>query len=633
MSNDDKNSESESNVWASYSDLFTNVAIIFLVMFVFALIKATMSQVKNVQTKIQHENELKAKMSQKEIQKGKERVAKVEKAVEEMREYENIIDKKVQELNTYAKKLQSNKQVLKEMIESQAKQDSMMKAAEEKLMAKQLEVKLKEQELAENQKRIQELNDEVNRIHQDSVLREDNLRRSIASESETVELTKKQLEKVKKEMALKEEKIIQDAALKQKEFEQQLTIKQKQTEEVSSQKQKQLEQQLALKEKQIQDDLLVKQKDLEGQIASMVKKLSDAQSESQKMENALKQEKVYKAGQEKVVNDLRSQLAGIENELMKNREAAGKLAGQKSELDSKLADIGNQRDALKKSYDSLEKQYQGAAADNKSLSEKLAELGSKSSQAEKSANKWKDQFEKQVADLDKLKSQLNESNARFRQLADTMTKLKDSVKNGVALKLQDKFKENGLDAKVDLKTGEVVLLSGEGFNFEKGSARLSKEAKLILKKIIPIYSEVLLGDNKIYSQIDTINMEGHSSPSFGGKYVPPTEKNPEAYSFNMRLSAMRASSVASYLMSKEIGEYPNKEKMKLLLQSVGLAYMKPVAPSPMVRGPASVQVENSNVGQCGPFDCYKSQRVQINFLLKDNMEEIKKIIDANGDIR
>jgi len=602
-------------------------------MFVFALIKATMSQVKNVQTKIQHENELKAKMSQKEIQKGKERVAKVEKAVEEMREYENIIDKKVQELNTYAKKLQSNKQVLKEMIESQAKQDSMMKAAEEKLMAKQIEVKLKEQELAENQKRIQELNDEVNRIHQDSVLREDNLRRSIASESETVELTKKQLEKVKKEMAVKEQKILEDVALKQKEFEQQLTIKQKQTEEVSSQKQKQLEQQLALKEKQIQEDLLVKQKDLEGQIASMVKKLSEAQSESQKMESALKQEKVYKAGQEKVVSDLRSQLAGIEEELMKNREAAGKLAGQKSQLDSKLADIGNQRDALKKNYEALEKQYQGAAADNKSLNEKLAELGSKSSQAEKSANKWKDQFEKQMADLDKLKSQLNESNARFRQLADTMTKLKDSVKNGVALKLQDKFKENGLDAKVDLKTGEVVLLSGEGFNFEKGSARLSKEAKIILKKIIPIYSEVLLGDNKIYSQIDTINMEGHSSPSFGGKYVPPTEKNPEAYSFNMRLSAMRASSVASYLMSKEIGDYPNKEKMKLLLQSVGLAYMKPVAPTPVVRGPASVPIQDSTAGQCGPFDCYKSQRVQINFLLKDNMEEIKKIIDANGDIR
>ncbi len=623
MSNDDKNSESDSNVWASYSDLFTNVAIIFLVMFVFALIKATMSQVKNVQTKIQHENELKAKMSKQEIQKGKERVAKVEKAVEEMRQYENIIDNKVQELNSYAKKLQENKEVLKEMIQSQSKQDSMMKAAEEKLAAKQQEVKSKEQELVENQKRIHELNDEVNRIHQDSVLREETLRRSIASESESVQKTKKQLETVKKEMQFKQEKIENDALVKQQEFEKQVIVKQKE-----------LEQKLAIKEKEIQEDLLVKQKVLEGQIASMTQKLSMAQKESAKMESDLRQEKAYKSGQEKVVSELQTQLAQIDGELKKNKEAAGKLADQKSQLDSKLSDIGHQRDVLKEKYDSLEKQFQGAASDNKALSDKLAELGSKSSQAEKTANKWKDQFEKQMGDLDKLKGQLHESNLRFRQLADTMTKLKDSVKNGVALKLQDKFKQNGLDAKVDLKTGEVVLLSGEGFNFEKGSSRLSKEAKVILKKIIPIYSEVLLGDNKIYSQIDTINMEGHSSPSFGGKYVPPTDINSDAYSFNMRLSAIRASAVASYLMSKEIGDYPHKEKMKLLLQSVGLAYMKPVAPSNnIVRGPASVPALDPNAGQCGPFDCYKSQRVQINFLLKDNMDEIKKIIDGNGDIR
>jgi hypothetical protein len=41
MSDEFKSSESEGGVWASYSDLFTNVAIIFLVMFVFTLIYAT----------------------------------------------------------------------------------------------------------------------------------------------------------------------------------------------------------------------------------------------------------------------------------------------------------------------------------------------------------------------------------------------------------------------------------------------------------------------------------------------------------------------------------------------------------------------------------------------------------------
>ena len=159
--NDDKNPDSESNVWASYSDLFTNVAIIFLVMFVFALIKSTISQFKNVQTKMIHEKELKAKLSEKEIKKGQDRIAKVEKAIGEMRQYEQVIDQKVLELNTYAKKLQENKLVLKEMIESQEKQDSLMKAAEERLEEKQREVTLKEKMISESKERIDVLNEEL----------------------------------------------------------------------------------------------------------------------------------------------------------------------------------------------------------------------------------------------------------------------------------------------------------------------------------------------------------------------------------------------------------------------------------------------------------------------------------------
>ena len=38
--NDDNDNKDDGSVWTSYSDLFTTVAIIFLVMFVFALIKA-----------------------------------------------------------------------------------------------------------------------------------------------------------------------------------------------------------------------------------------------------------------------------------------------------------------------------------------------------------------------------------------------------------------------------------------------------------------------------------------------------------------------------------------------------------------------------------------------------------------
>ena len=39
------------SVWTSYSDMFTTVAIIFLVMFVFALIKSAVNSVKMAKSK------------------------------------------------------------------------------------------------------------------------------------------------------------------------------------------------------------------------------------------------------------------------------------------------------------------------------------------------------------------------------------------------------------------------------------------------------------------------------------------------------------------------------------------------------------------------------------------------------
>ena len=573
MSFDDKNNESDSNVWASYSDLFTNVAIIFLVMFVFALIKATMSQVKSVQTTKKHENELKAKLSKKEIQQGKDRVAKVERAVEEMKQYEQIIDQKVLELNSYAKKLQSNKTVLKEMIESQGKQDSLLKFAEESLSAKQKEILAKDLKINEGHKRIEVLNDEINRIQEDFVKRESLISRSVASEKKEMEASKEKLENVRK-------------------------------------------------------DMILEQKKLESQILATSQELNKAKAEVAKMESELKVEKKLKTSHQEIVGQLNRQLEGIEKELQENKLAAMKLSSDKSQLNSQLHDIGNQQNALKAKYEELERNFTKTNGDKRNLEGELAQLKSKSSETEKNAKKWQDEFENKIVEAEKLKGLLHQSNLRFRQLADTMSKLKDSVKNGVAVKLKEKFDQHNLNAKVDMKTGEVILLSGEGFNFEKGSTRISKEGKALLKKIIPVYSEVLLGDEKVYSQISLINMEGHSSPSFGGKYITPVENHPDAYSFNMRLSALRASSVASYLMSNEIGDYPHKKRMKSLLQSVGMAYMKPIPLDNINRLPAS-----DSRNDCGPWDCYKSQRVQINFLLRDNMEEIKRIIDANGEIK
>lgn len=649
MSQDDKNPESESNVWASYSDLFTNVAIIFLVMFVFALIKATISQVQTAQTKITHNNELKAKLNSKDLQKSKDRIAKVEKAMDEMKNYEEVIDQKVRDLNEYAKKLQENKSVLKEIITSQEKQDSILKVAEEKLQQKEQEIEKKAKELQVTQSRIDQLNDEINRIQNESISRESNDRLQLEQKERLVKAINAELQKIKKESQLTGEELnkrLQEATSNLAKAHSEITqlnqqVNLKSTE--SQNLQKKLSEQLESKNKIIADKSSelssIRQqtenlrKELESRVVNSSKELSSLKQQAEALQNELNKEKNYRGQQESLVSSLKDKLEKIDGELAQSKNSSKKLSDERFNLAKQLDSLGAQHKALLGKYGEVEKQMSGSKKRSGELEKQLKELASKAAAADSTASQWKNKYEGQLGELDKLKGQLNQSNLRFKQLAETLGKLKDAVKNGVALKLRDKFKENGLDAKVDLKTGEVVLLSGEGFNFEKGSAKISKEAKVILKKIIPIYSEVLLGDLKVYNQISTINMEGHSSPSFAGKYVPPSEFNPSAYSFNMRLSAMRASSVASFLMSHEIGDYPHKDKMKMLLQSVGMAYMRPVARDEVFRGPASLDTQEAGSNGCGPWDCYKSQRVQINFLLKDNMEEIKKIIDTNGEIK
>ena len=649
MSQEDKNPESESNVWASYSDLFTNVAIIFLVMFVFALIKATISQVQTAQTKITHNNELKAKLNSKDLQKSKERIAKVEKAMDEMKTYEEVIDQKVRDLNEYAKKLQENKTVLKEIISSQEKQDSILKVAEEKLQQKEQEIEKKSKELQVTQSRIDQLNDEMNRIQNESISRETNDRLELEQKEKLVKAITSELQKIKKESQVTGEELnkrLQEATANLVKAQSEITQLSQQVNSKSNESQslqKQLSEQIESKNKIIADKsselASIRQqtdslrKELESRVVNSSKELSTLKQQAQALQNELNKEKTYRGQQESLVSSLKDKLEKIDGELAQSKNSSKKLSDERFNLAKQLDSLGAQHKALLGKYGEVEKQMSDSKQRCGELENQLKELASKAAAADSTASQWKNKYEGQLGELDKLKGQLNQSNLRFKQLAETLGKLKDAVKNGVALKLRDKFKENGLDAKVDLKTGEVVLLSGEGFNFEKGSAKLSKEAKVILKKIIPIYSEVLLGDMKVYNQISTINMEGHSSPSFAGKYVPPSDFNPSAYSFNMRLSTMRASSVASFLMSSEIGDYPHKDKMKMLLQSVGMAYMRPVARDEVFRGPASVDSQQSGSNGCGPWDCYKSQRVQINFLLKDNMEEIKKIIDTNGEIK
>jgi hypothetical protein len=141
MNRNDDDKQDEGNVWASYSDLFTSVAIIFLVMFVFALIKAGVSSLQTVAVKKAHEKELKGELPAKAKKKNQKNLNKISKSIDQMNQYENLISQKVIEMNQFAKKLKENKTVFKDLIENQNRKDSILKVVRDKLEDKDIKLK------------------------------------------------------------------------------------------------------------------------------------------------------------------------------------------------------------------------------------------------------------------------------------------------------------------------------------------------------------------------------------------------------------------------------------------------------------------------------------------------------------
>jgi chromosome segregation ATPase len=132
MYDDDDNKE-DGSVWTSYSDLFTTVAVIFLVMFVFALIKAGVSKMETVVTKRKHESELKGKVTKEVKLKTKKDISKVDSSLKDMEQYENLINDKMKEMNSFVKKLQRNKKVMKDIIKDQSRKEAQLNVVSKKL--------------------------------------------------------------------------------------------------------------------------------------------------------------------------------------------------------------------------------------------------------------------------------------------------------------------------------------------------------------------------------------------------------------------------------------------------------------------------------------------------------------------
>jgi len=700
-------SADDGSIWTSYSDLFTTVAIIFLVMFVFALIKAGVSTVQSVAQKKIHEQELKGKVDPNVKKQTEQKIAQVEKTIDQMKDYEQIISQKVQDLTDFAKKMQLNKQVMHDILEDQKRKNAILQNVQEKLLKKEKDtLELAEQkdnlenqiqqteqllnQLAQekelNQKKIEELSHELVKTENQSKQQLDATRMAMQKSErqfqEKIEnvlkdkhLTEQQAQNAVKQLQLEkskaeqqyqnqlsemQQKMQQTRDLSQQEIsnvknqyiqlEQQLANKNQSLSQLEShlndfkqkisqheQVIKSLEQQKTDQEKTIHtlsqskaknEILIEKLRQLNTQYAVELNQVKQKENELSRAVASVEDQKIAQENQlqkmQQMINQLNKEVAdqelALRSEEMKNQQ---KLLGLESLNQNLLAKLHAVQSAAKSKNDNVEK----LKAENeklKRLAQSLEKNNARISQQEL------DQVKKQ-AHLEKLEKERfarenNDLKNAVKDIAKKVTDVKSQIRGNIAKKLAGLFQKANIGAKVDPATGNVTLDLGKNFLFQKNSAKLSLGAKEQLKKIIPIYSEVLLSDDKISDQISSFNIEGHASPLWNNAYVAPDALNPKAYSFNLGISSRRATSISTFLFGKTIGDYKHKTTLKNKTRAVGYGHTKPIE----FFGDKKRSIASQN--QCYPYDCALSQRVELSFTLKDDDESLKKLLNISLEV-
>lgn len=159
-------------------------------------------------------------------------------------------------------------------------------------------------------------------------------------------------------------------------------------------------------------------------------------------------------------------------------------------------------------------------------------------------------------------------------------------------------KNKELKLNIDDSTGTITLDSE--ILFESDDYELKEEGKKFLKQFIPKYIEVLVGDEKIVSNIEEIIIEGHTDKQ--GSYI-----------YNLNLSQKRALSVVEYINSEEIGNFKGKEKMQKYLTANGRSYIDFLGDEKTLVDP-------------------KSRRVEFKFILKEGktLDGLREIFKEKG---
>lgn len=296
------------------------------------------------------------------------------------------------------------------------------------------------------------------------------------------------------------------------------------------------------------------------------------------------------------------------------------LALQKSQLASQMNNLEIQKANLQIKKNQLEQQKNDLAAVNAQLEQVNNQLKDDKNQLTSSREKLQAEQErlkqervKLEGDNQKLAQNLNDLNQNFENLSGELKSAQEIInaKKQLAKQIRENFAKAGIKAEINEGTGEVILAFGDNY-FEDNQSSLKPQMKKILNKFLPIYTESVFKDPEVAKKIKSVDIIGFASPTYGGKYVNPNSLDPKdkkAIEYNTKLSAMRAQSVQSHIISSGVLDGKMRQKISPLLKISGKSYFGAFSKD---RAPSSVM---SARAFCKKYDCKKSRRVIIKYEL------------------
>lgn len=557
--------------WASYSDLFMVLSMVFLLLYVTASLRTgTESLYQQMENRRLQERAQDLEDQIKVYNSLRENYIETQASMQEQEVYESLMDR----LNLLQEENRDEAKRLRALAQENEEKEMALNEYQQIIRNIINANVLSKSRIQRRDQRIQDREVTIQNQLETIAQRE----RVISDQAETIEDKERQIS----EKELEIERLDLEVLRKEQTIDMKMVeIEQKQIELMTKQEQIDgLNQDIANKE-----NIISQNKQEINRISSNLNaKMADL--EAQRRNNEITRQEYE---------------AQIQTVRQRSNDEIQEINKMNQNLYSQLEDAQKEIGMANRQIEVANKMLEGQMALKEQLNSELQGMQSEILASRQQFEEEKLRFQQEIQGLEVERDTLSQDLSEAQELL--------NARREIAERIIENFKKEGIQAQVDERTGEVVLDFGDSF-FDTGSDELKPEMKARLREFMPIYAESLLSDPDVADRIESVDIIGFASPTFAGRYINPSSIDPrdrQAIRYNTDLSINRARSVFNYIIDTDKISYSRQQDIQALLKVSGRSFF-----SGALEGRAPAQ-EMSKSEFCELYNCKQEQRVIIRF--------------------